>query len=219
MEENLSQNQQKIVEQTPKKGAFSVTFDDGTVIHEPKDVDTFVKSLQKIGLKRIYEEYSLQTGSYQVKAQEITDKEGQAQRFIDGYCIYAQINNNQKIDYLTKLSIFFRENLNIEVYGQAREPKKKMRVTFPDENLVIEKHTASETFIAAVEHLDLWNVMITGISLHGSVVSRKVSETYPKESTKIGDFYVTYHGSNDEKQKALLKIAERLEKQIKVELV
>lgn len=219
MEENLSQNQQEIVEPIAGKGRFSVTFEDGTVIHESKDVDTFTKSLQKIGLKKVYE-YSQQADYYLVSTEKITDKNDKAQIYIDGYYIYTQINNKQKIEYLTRLSEFFGENLDIEVYGQVREAKTKLRVTFPDDNLVIEKNSPAETFIAAVQHMDLWYVMITGIVLHAvPVVSRKMSERYPKQSTPINGFYVTYHGSNDERRDVLLKIAERLEKRIVVEIV
>ena len=85
---------------------------------------------------------------------------------------------------------------------------------------MIEENSASATFIEAIQHMDLWYVMITGIVLHGSpVVSRKMSEKFPKESAPINGFYVTYHGDNGTKKKVLEEIAERLEKRIEVEIV
>ena len=227
MIEILSKNQLETIAQKPKKG-FSVTFEDGTVIRESKSVDTFVKSLQKIGLKRINESQCPEHTKFKVVDTREKTGNAQEQKKIvvkeDGndvaYYVYTSLKDVQKVDDLNRISDYLGLNLNIEEYGAAREAKTKLRVTFPDENLVIEKNTASATFIEAIQHMDLWYVMITGIVLHGTpVVSRKMSEKYPKESTPINGFYVTYHGDNEVKKTTLEKIAERLEKRIEVEIV
>lgn len=227
MEENLSQNQLETIAQKPKKG-FSVTFEDGTVIHEPTSVGTFIKSLQKIGLKRINESQCPEHSRYKVV--DTREKSGsiQEQKKVvvneDGvdvaYYVYTSLKDVQKVDDLYEISNYLRLNLKIEEYGAARASKTKLRVTFPDENLVIEENSALATFIEAIQHMDLWYVMITGIVLHGTpVVSRKMSEKYPKESTPINGFFVTHHGDNNTKKKVLEEIAERLEKRIEVEIV
>jgi len=224
----MTGKKQETEEKTTKKGAFSVTFEDGTVIHESKSVDTFVKSLQKIGLKRINESQCPEHSKYKVV--DTREKSGsiQEQKKVvvneDGvdvaYFVYTTLKDEQKIDDLYRISDYLGLNLKIEEYGAAREAKTKLRVTFPDENLVIEKNTASATFIEAVQHMDLWYVMVTGIVLHGTpVVSRRMSVKYPKESAPINGFYVTYHGDNNAKKKVLEEIAERLEKRIAVEIV
>ena len=219
MEENLTEKKQETEENKNEKG-FSVTFEDGTVIHESKSVDTFVKSLQKIGLKRINESRCPEHSKYKLVDTKEKNGEYKEQKKIDGYYIYTSLGDDQKVDDLYRISDYLGLNLKIEEYGATRGAKTKLRVTFPDENLVIEKNTASATFIEAIQHMDLWCVMVTGIVLHGTpVVSRKMSEKYPKESTPINGFYVTYHGNNDVKKEALEKIAERLEKRIEVEIV
>lgn len=224
MEEDFIEKQQESVEKKTKKG-FSVTFEDGTVIHESTSVGTFIKSLQKIGLKRINEGQCPEHTKYKVVDTREKPGKSSVQKKIEVegspvYYIYTSLKDEQKIDDLYKISSFFGLDLKIEEYEPAKAPKTKLRVTFPDENLVIEENTASDTFIAAIEHMDLWYVMITGIVLHAEpIVSRKMSERYPKESAPRNGFFVTYHGKTDEKKKRLEEIAERLEKQIKVELV
>lgn len=224
----MTGKKQETEEKTTKKGAFSVTFEDGTVIHESTSVGTFIKSLQKIGLKRINESQCPEHSKYKVV--DTREKSGsiQEQKKVvvneDGvdvaYFVYTTLKDEQKIDDLYRISDYWGLNLKIEEYGAAREAKTKLRVTFPDENLVIEKNTASATFIEAVQHMDLWYVMVTGIVLHGTpVVSRRMSVKYPKESAPINGFYVTYHGDNNAKKKVLEEIAERLEKRIAVEIV
>lgn len=227
MIEILSKNQPETIAQKTKKG-FSVTFEDDTVIHESTSVGTFIKSLQKIGLKRINESQCPEHSKYKVvDTREKTGSAPEQKKVVvkeDGndvaYYVYTSLKDVQKVDDLYRISDYWGLNLKIEEYGAAREAKTKLRVTFPDENLVIEKNTASATFIEAVQHMDLWYVMVTGIVLHGSpVVSRKMSEKYPKESAPTNGFYVTYHGDNDTKKKVLEEIAERLEKRIVVEIV
>ena len=224
----MTGKKQETEEKTTKKGAFSVTFEDGTVIHESTSVGTFIKSLQKIGLKRINESQCPEHSKYKVvDTREKTGSIQEQKKVVvneDGvevaYYVYTTLKDVQKVDDLNRISDYFGLNLKIEEYGAAREAKTKLRVTFPDENLVIEKNTASATFIEAVQHMDLWYVMVTGIVLHGSpVVSRKMSVKYPKESAPINGFYVTYHGDNGTKKKVLEEIAERLEKRIEVEIV
>ena len=225
MEETLSKNQQNTMEREPEEG-FSVTFENGTVIRETTSVNTFVESLKKIGLERIYESQQCPEHTH-YKVVDTREKPGKSsvQKKIEvkgspDYYIYTSLKDEQKIDDLYKISSLFDLNLKIDVYGPAKAPKTKLRVTFPDENLVIEKNTASETFIAAVEHMDLWYVMITGIVLHAEpIVSREMSKRYPKESAPRNGYFVTYHGSTDEKKKRLEEIAERLEKQIIVEII
>lgn len=224
----MTEKLQESEEKTTKKGAFSVTFEDGTVIHESKSVDTFVKSLQKIGLKRINESQCPEHSKYKVvDTRERTGSAPEQKKVVvmeDGddvaYYVYTSLKDVQKVDDLYRISDYWGLNLKIEEYGAAREAKTKLRVTFPNENLVIEENSASATFIEAIQHMDLWYVMITGIFLHGTpVVSRKMSVKYPKESTPINGFFVTHHGDNNTKKKVLEEIAERLEKRIAVEIV
>ena len=84
---------------------FSVTFADGTVLHEPQAVDTFIKALQKIGLEQIASDAGVpQHAGFSVVSEYERKADKPVQRMVDGYYIYTNLGNDVKIEDLQDLS-------------------------------------------------------------------------------------------------------------------
>lgn len=98
-----------------KSVGFSVKFPDGTIFCEDKAVDTFIKSLKKIGLKRIAADENCPMHSQYkvVDTRERTDQP-KTQRYVDGYYIFIKISNGDKIADLEIISSRFGIGLHIE---------------------------------------------------------------------------------------------------------
>ena len=97
-----------------KSVGFSVTFPDGTTICENKAVDTFIKALQKIGLKRIALSSicPIHSGYRLVDSRENSD-DNNTQHLVDGYYIYTKLSNDSKKADLNALSDHFGFDLKI----------------------------------------------------------------------------------------------------------
>lgn len=112
--------QQKDLAERPKykkakSVGFSVKFPDGTIFCEDKAVDTFIKSLQKIGLERIAaDENCPEHSQYKVVDTQKRTDQPKTQRYVDGYYIFIKISNNDKIADLEKISRRFGLDLYIE---------------------------------------------------------------------------------------------------------
>lgn len=88
-----------------KSIGFSVSFPDGTIICEDKAVDTFIKALQMIGLKRIASDGQCPIHSgYSLVGIRENNIDSSTQHFVDGYFIYTKLSNDTKKADLNTLS-------------------------------------------------------------------------------------------------------------------
>ena len=78
-------------------------------------IDTFIETLRKIGLERIPRVGIEHNGYNLVGKRKRPVEPGRIwQHECDGWLVYSNISNKQKIDGLKKISNFFRLNLKIE---------------------------------------------------------------------------------------------------------
>lgn len=127
-----------VVRKKSKSIGFTVTFGDGTVIHEKKAVQTWKKTLQKIGLDNIINNQKKHDAWHTVDGKNIcivdrvetvrSSDNASPQEYIDGYYVMTQLSNIQKVK-------------DIESLGRLW-PKLKMRVTWDE--AVAEKTVAAE---------------------------------------------------------------------------
>lgn len=96
-----------------------VQFPDGEVIHEPQAKYTFVNTLVKIGLERIYRgNHGVEHSGCKIVdriRKESSAGHGDDQCEVDGYFIYTHLNNRNKVEDLKKLNDYFKLNLLIEM--------------------------------------------------------------------------------------------------------
>ena len=104
----------KHIENTTK--GMRVTFPDGTVIWHRAAIDTFIDALRKIGLERIPE-----VGIEHGKGYNLVGKNKRPtipgriwQHECDGWYIYSNISNSQKVDDLKQISDHYHLGLKIE---------------------------------------------------------------------------------------------------------
>ena len=124
-----------------KSVGFSVSFRDGTVIHERKAVNTWILALQKIGLENICNNRRKHHAWHRVNGQDICivertetirDSDGKSpQTLVDGFYVMTQLSNDQKEkdllalgDYLPKLGIKVTWDDETEEDNYADEPAK-----------------------------------------------------------------------------------------------
>lgn len=96
-----------------KSVGFSVTFGDGTHIHERKAVQTWTKTLQKIGLDNIINNQRKHEAWHNVDGKNIcivdrvetvrTSDNASPQTLIDGYYVMTQLSNMQKVKDIESL--------------------------------------------------------------------------------------------------------------------
>ena len=96
----------------PKK--LRVTFPDGTVILENKAVDTFVKSIQCIGLKRVSELRSVRQYGHPLVSTQKNEKSGNV-RELDGYFIETRSSTEKKASHIRNIARAFRIELSVDV--------------------------------------------------------------------------------------------------------
>jgi len=135
-------NNEEVAEDEPrisrsKSIGFSVSFRDGTVLHEKKAVNTWILALKKIGLENICNNRSKHNAWHRVAGQDICivertetvrDSDGKSpQTLIDGFYVMTQLNNDQKEkdllalgEYLPKLGI--KVIWDDEVQGTTEKP-------------------------------------------------------------------------------------------------
>ena len=92
-----------------------VTFPDGTVIWHRQAIDTMIETLRKIGLHLI-PQVGLMHGGYNLvgKKKRPVEPGRTWQHECDGWFVYSNISNKQKIEDLKEISKFYRLNLKIE---------------------------------------------------------------------------------------------------------
>ena len=101
-----------------------VTFPDGTVIWHRQAIDTLIDTLRKIGLHRISQINIIHGGYNLVGKKKRPVEPGRIwQHEYDGWYIYSNISNKQKIDDLEKISQFYHLNLRIEE-GKPQERER-----------------------------------------------------------------------------------------------
>lgn len=97
---------------------FSVTFPDGVTFHGETALDTYVDTLRKIGLQKIYEHPLVPIIAKEFKLVDIRERQKPGikypQQEVDGYFIYKNLGTDDKIRKLKKLSEIFGLNLEIE---------------------------------------------------------------------------------------------------------
>ena len=99
----------------PTKG-IKVTFPDGTVIWHRQAIDTLIESLRKIGFDKVAKLDIQHGGGYQLVSK---DKRPPVaghiwQHECDGWYIYSNISNSQKIQDLKLISDYYHLGLKIE---------------------------------------------------------------------------------------------------------
>jgi hypothetical protein len=104
----------KHIENTTK--GMRVTFPDGTVIWHRQAIDTFIDALRKIGLERIPPLGIEHGNGYNLVSR---DKRPTVpgriwQHECDGWYIYSNISNSQKVDDLKQISDHYHLGLKIE---------------------------------------------------------------------------------------------------------
>lgn len=92
---------------------LQVTFPDGRVIREHAAVDTFVKAIQHIGLKRVLELPIRLNGRPLVSTQNSSSELGV--REVDGYFVATHSNTEQKARCIRQIAATFRIEILVEV--------------------------------------------------------------------------------------------------------
>lgn len=99
-----------------------VTFSDGTVFEETMAINTFLKTLRKIGLDKIPEVGILCNGQYNlVDKNKRTDGNQTWQILVDGYYVYKYFSNSYKVKYLCHISDYHGLNLKIEAVNKKNK--------------------------------------------------------------------------------------------------
>ncbi|MCF0244770.1 MAG: hypothetical protein HUK06_08335 [Bacteroidaceae bacterium] len=93
-----------------------VVFPDGTVIWHKQAIDTFIATLQHIGLERIPQVGIVHGDGYNLVSKDKRPPQpGRVwQHEVDGWYIYSNISNRDKIKDLKLISKFFKLGLKIE---------------------------------------------------------------------------------------------------------
>ena len=103
----------KRVENTTK--GLRVTFRDGTTICRSTAIETYIEALRKIGLERI-PQVGLEFAGYNIVSKNKRPLEpGKIwQHECDGWYIYSNISNSQKLSALKRISNYYHLGLQIE---------------------------------------------------------------------------------------------------------
>ncbi|MBR1667295.1 MAG: hypothetical protein IJ693_03330 [Bacteroidaceae bacterium] len=114
---------------------MKVTFPDGTIIWHRQAIDTFINALREIGLERIATLNIQHGGGYNLvsKDKRPTQPGRIWQHECDGWYIYSNISNSQKVEDLQIISDYYHLNLIIEEGKPSLETKKAYRTPVIDE--------------------------------------------------------------------------------------
>lgn len=104
----------------PSKG-LRVTFPDGVVIYHPKAIDTFIETLQRIGLERVAS-LGLECGGYNIvsRTQRPPTPNCTWQHRVGDRYIYSNISNQVKVSFLQQISDSLRLSLKIELLTEEK---------------------------------------------------------------------------------------------------
>jgi hypothetical protein len=95
---------------------LQVVFSDGMVICEETAINTFIKTLQHIGLKRVSELQSIMQSGYPL----VTTKRSESADFVretDGYFIQTKTSTEAKAKYIRRIA----DNLNVDITVNVTE--------------------------------------------------------------------------------------------------
>ena len=173
-------NNEEVAEDEPrisrsKSIGFSVSFRDGTVLHEKKAVNTWILALKKIGLENICNNRSKHSARHRVaghdvciveRTETVRDSDGKSpQTLVDGFYVMTQLNNDQKEkdllalgEYLPKLGI--KVIWDDEVQGTTEKPvinEDAMRWNLPINiqfQFYLSNHVAKTTADSYISTLD-----------------------------------------------------------------
>lgn len=101
--------------ENPTKG-LKVTFADGRIVWHTMAIDTLIETLRLIGFERVSKVPNIVHAGYSLVSREVRPKTpGKTwQHECDGWYIYSNTNNAQKIADLRTISNYFHLNLTIE---------------------------------------------------------------------------------------------------------
>jgi hypothetical protein len=91
-----------------------VTFPDGTVFDDNKAIDTFVKTIAKVGFDNVAKVGITFMGYNLVDMRQRTDKGKKWQKQVGKYYIYSYLSNGEKLKCLNKISNYFNLGLKVE---------------------------------------------------------------------------------------------------------
>lgn len=93
---------------------LKVTFPDGTIFYEEKAVNTFVKTLQYIGLEQISQLSSIRMSGRPLVSTEM-DNPGRQVRKIDGYFVETHSNTREKARILKHIARTLDINMSVTI--------------------------------------------------------------------------------------------------------
>ena len=196
---------------------FVVTMSDGERIDHPVAADTFVETIEKLGLEQVEKvnpKLLSTSNTYRVYRQS------------GRYYININFTNDQKKKILDNLANAIGARLlveshpkesptstNVEEGPKLHDQKQHSRfvVTMPDGER-INRRVATDTFVEAIEKLGLEQVE----KVEPKHIS--TSNTY-RNSKKRGQYFINTHLSNRQKKNILENIAEALDVHLKVKIV
>ena len=91
-----------------------VSFPDGTAIYESKATDTFVRSIQHIGLKRVAELPTISVYGHPLVS-AIRNESSRSYRELDGYFVETNISTTVKAKYIQRIADALQIDVSIEI--------------------------------------------------------------------------------------------------------
>ncbi len=91
-----------------------VSFPDGTAIYESKATDTFVRSIQHIGLKRVAELPTNRAYGHPLVS-AIRNESSRSYRELDGYFVETNISTTVKAKYIQRIADALQIDVSIEI--------------------------------------------------------------------------------------------------------
>lgn len=91
-----------------------VSFHDGTVIHESRAVDTFVKAIQHIGLRRIAKLETIRAHGHPLVS-TIRNESSRGIRELDGYFVETHSSTTDKARFIKRIADALRIDVSVDV--------------------------------------------------------------------------------------------------------
>lgn len=135
--------------QRKRSGLFEVHFPDGYVLREKSAVETFKRTLDKIGLERIPEVGIVHSGYNLVdKRKRISENNNIWQHKIGNWYIYVNISNEKKTKDLLAISDYYNLGLQIVSAGKVYKSSTEVSHRVSKENVVSNKIDYKELLVA-----------------------------------------------------------------------